>query len=118
MIVYLLNKVAPNDKCSHLRHDWSQIEELLGKLDLKKCFDCVKPQYDQEGDRNYFWEKEVADSICANMGLAISQRRQRKQDSMREMFLLKLRKFYMMTTINTKKEVTQHPQLAPSDRLL
>ena len=72
-IAYLLNTVAPDDKSSHLRHDWSQIEELLGELDLKECFDCVEPQYDKEGDRNYFWEKEVADSICANMGLAITQ---------------------------------------------
>lgn len=73
LIAYLLNMVAPIDKTNKSRSDWKEIEKFLGELNLKKCFSCVVPQYDKEGDRNYFWEREIAESICRNMALAIPQ---------------------------------------------
>lgn len=73
LIVYLLNGVASDDEGNTFRQNWNEIENLLGKMDLKECFDCVEPQYDKEGDRNYFWERDIAESICGNMVLAIPQ---------------------------------------------
>lgn len=73
LIAYLLNEVAPDDKNNKSMPDWSEIEKFLGMMDLKECFDCVEPQCDKEGDRNYFWEREIAGSICGSMALAIPQ---------------------------------------------
>lgn len=71
LIKYLLNEVAPDDDDDLQKRDWSEMEDLLGKLNLPECFDNVEPQYDREGDRNYFWEYDSAESICRNMALAI-----------------------------------------------
>lgn len=68
LIAYLLDEAAAD---TGKENDWSEIEDLLGKLSLQECFDNVEPQYDKEGDRNYFWERENAESICGNMALEI-----------------------------------------------
>lgn len=68
LIAYLLDEAAAD---TGKENDWSKIEDLLGKLNLPECFDNVEPQYDKEGDRNYSWEYENAESICGNMALAI-----------------------------------------------
>lgn len=72
-ITYLLNQVAPDDNEDPQKRDWNEIECLLGELNLSECFDSVEPQYDREGDRNYFWERTNAEVICGDMALAISQ---------------------------------------------
>lgn len=68
LIAYLLDEAAID---IGTENDWSKIEDLLGKLNLPECFDNVEPQYDKDGDRNYFLEYENAESICRNMALAI-----------------------------------------------
>lgn len=57
----------------HKKRDWSEIEYLLGKLNLSECFENVEPQYDREGDRIYSWEHTNAEIICGDMALAISR---------------------------------------------
>ena len=66
LITNLLDSAAEDTE-----NGWNKIEDLLGELNLPECFDCVEPQYDKDGDRNYFWEYENAESICRNMALAI-----------------------------------------------
>lgn len=73
LIVYLLNQVAPDDMDDPQKRDWSEIEYLLGKLNLSECFENVEPQYDREGDRIYSWEHTNAEIICGDMALAISR---------------------------------------------
>lgn len=73
LITYLLNQVAPDDDKEPQKRDWSEIEYLLGKLNLSECFENVEPQYDREGDRNYSWERTNVEIICRDMALAISQ---------------------------------------------
>ena len=69
LIIYLLDEATVG---TGEENDWSKIEDLLGKLNLPECFDNVEPQYDKDGDRNYFWEYENAELTCRNMALAIS----------------------------------------------
>lgn len=69
LIAYLLDEATVD---IGKENDWSEIEKLLGKLNLQECIDNIEQQYDKEGDRNYFWEYENTESICGNMALAIS----------------------------------------------
>lgn len=70
LIMYLLDSVAPYNY--ELKNaNWNDLETLLGEINLSECFDTVEKQYDREGDRNYFWEQDIAASVCSNMSLAV-----------------------------------------------
>lgn len=71
LIIYLLNSAAPYDDTTQ-KSDWNAIEDLLGKLDLPECFDNVEPQYDKEENRNYFWERDRAESIMRELSVSNS----------------------------------------------
>lgn len=105
LIVYLLNAVAPDDESVTFRQNWNSIEYLLGKLDLKECFDCVEPQYDKEGDRNYFWERNIAEFVCKNMVLAVPQITDFLRDWIYGVELPKLPKRQFQEIINPKEDL-------------
>ena len=69
LITYLLNKEASYDTTQ--QYDWNRLEDIHGKIDLFECLDNVEPQYDKEGDRNYSWEYDNAESVCRNVALSI-----------------------------------------------
>lgn len=70
-IAYLLDNAS---RCNNTDSptDWWNLEYLLGRLNLLECFSQVEPQYDKEGDRFYPWELEIAEDLCGDMALAIS----------------------------------------------